>query len=164
VNPKSWAEPYNPIHCEATIAAFKARDLGLRSADRVGELRLGEPGFLSEGPQDRHGRHGDLQQRGVSPYMPSWYNFFKGAEVGCACQRIPKRHIPEGMTLDEYLRANGIKEEAFATDAKVSQAAISRYRTGKRKPRADVMQRIIFASRGAVQANDFFEIPPQAAE
>ena len=64
------------------------------------------------------------------------------------------------MTLDEFLTTKNIKEEAFAEMAKVSQAAISRYRTGKRTPRADVMQRIIDASGGLVEANDFFAMPP----
>jgi hypothetical protein len=63
------------------------------------------------------------------------------------------------MTLDAYLRARreaGESAHAFALRAKLTDAAVSRYRLGVRHPEPDAMQKIIDASGGEVTANDFF--------
>lgn len=62
------------------------------------------------------------------------------------------------MTLDDYLKASDLTEEAFAKRLSVSQPAVHRYRNG-RIPTPDVMQKIIEATDGAVTANDFFQLP-----
>lgn len=59
------------------------------------------------------------------------------------------------MTLDEWLTRTATKEDAFAAGIGTSQAAVNRYRHGRRIPRPAVMARIARATGGAVTANDF---------
>lgn len=59
------------------------------------------------------------------------------------------------MTLDDWLIHTRTKEEAFAALIGVSQAAVNRYRHGRRVPRPSVLARIGRATAGAVTANDF---------
>ncbi|MBP2299629.1 XRE family transcriptional regulator [Azospirillum picis] len=59
------------------------------------------------------------------------------------------------MTLDDWLTRTATKEEAFAALIGTSQAAVNRYRRGRRVPRPLVMARIVAATAGAVTANDF---------
>lgn len=67
------------------------------------------------------------------------------------------------MTLAQYLDQHEIKAEQFAALIGTSQAAVSRYMTGARHPRPDVMRRIIAATDGMVTANDFLSTLPQEA-
>lgn len=67
------------------------------------------------------------------------------------------------MTLDEFLRARKITEDAFAAEVGVTQPAINMIRHGKRLPSLKLMQRIIAATDGLVQPRDFFEIPETAS-
>lgn len=60
------------------------------------------------------------------------------------------------MTLAEYLKLSGLSLSAFAARAAVSEAAISRYASGKRTPRPDILRRICEASNGKVTPNDFY--------
>ncbi len=75
------------------------------------------------------------------------------------------------MKLDAYLRASGLSITAFAQQAGLSEAAISRYLSGKRSPRADAIRRIVRATRGRVQPEDLLPLlaapqpgPPGAAD
>ncbi len=58
------------------------------------------------------------------------------------------------MRIDEFLRDSGMSLSAFAQKAGVSEAAMSRYASGKRMPRPAVLRRIVDASGGMIQAND----------
>lgn len=62
------------------------------------------------------------------------------------------------MKLSAYLRASGLTITAFAQQAGLSEAAISRYLSGKRTPRADAIRRIVRASRGRVQPEDLLPV------
>ena len=70
------------------------------------------------------------------------------------------------MKLVEYLTVSGITLSNFAKSVGVSQASMSRYTAGNRVPRPAILRRIVAASDGAVQANDFFAPrdgpPPEA--
>ncbi|MCA6305262.1 MAG: helix-turn-helix transcriptional regulator [Phenylobacterium sp.] len=61
------------------------------------------------------------------------------------------------MKLAVYLAQPGVSQTQIARRVGVSQAAISRYATGRRVPRPDVMARIRDATGGQVQPNDWFE-------
>lgn len=68
------------------------------------------------------------------------------------------------MTLDDWLARTATKEDSFAASIGASQAAVNRYRHGRRMPRPAVMARIVAATGGAVTANDFHglpEVPPK---
>lgn len=54
------------------------------------------------------------------------------------------------MTLAEYLDAAGLTPAAFARELGVSRAALSRYLSGARRPRAAIAQRIAELTGGAV--------------
>lgn len=60
------------------------------------------------------------------------------------------------MELRAYLRQAGQSRETFASRIKVSTTALYRYLAGERVPHRDVMLRIVRATEGAVQPNDFF--------
>lgn len=55
------------------------------------------------------------------------------------------------------LSGSGFSVRDFAKTVNVTEAAMSRYVSGKRMPRTEIMQRIVDASHGEVQSNDFFE-------
>lgn len=71
--------------------------------------------------------------------MPKWYS--------------------SGMKLDDYLRQNNLTEQAFADLIGTSQATVNRYRNG-RIPEPEAMERIVKATTGAVQPNDFYQLSP----
>jgi hypothetical protein len=66
------------------------------------------------------------------------------------------------MRLSEYLDMTG---EGYATFGRriglASAGNARRYASGERVPRRDVMQRIVVATGGAVQPNDFFPAAPE---
>ncbi len=68
------------------------------------------------------------------------------------------------MTLAEYLRQSGQSLAAFAAEVGVSEASMSRYATGKRVPRKQILQRITAATGGKVQANDLLGTEAAAPE
>lgn len=61
--------------------------------------------------------------------------------------------------LDTYLKANGIKNAAFALQVGASEATISRLRSGKQTPSYPLLSRIAEATNGAVTPNDFLPLP-----
>lgn len=60
------------------------------------------------------------------------------------------------MNLRPYLSENGISPADFAREIRVEPASVHRYLTGERIPRLEILERIVQATKGAVQANDFF--------
>lgn len=60
------------------------------------------------------------------------------------------------MNLRPYLEENGISPAEFAREIRVEPASVHRYLSGERIPRPEILERIIQATNGAVQANDFF--------
>lgn len=65
------------------------------------------------------------------------------------------------MTLDEYLRTEGLTEKAFAKIVGVSQPHVHRYRTGESWPSRDAMIRIREATDYQVTSEDFLPPPPE---
>jgi transcriptional regulator with XRE-family HTH domain len=65
------------------------------------------------------------------------------------------------MTLDEYLRAEGITETAFARKIGLSQPQVNRIRSSKSWPGREVMARIYKATDEKVKPDDF--VPEVAA-
>lgn len=61
-----------------------------------------------------------------------------------------------GMTLDEWLRNTGTKEQVIALEVETSQATINRLRTGKRRPSIDLVIAIKRATGGAVTVADWY--------
>ena len=60
------------------------------------------------------------------------------------------------MNLGEYLKESGLSLSEFAEKVGVADASMSRYVAGKRVPKTNILRRIVEASGGRVQANDFF--------
>lgn len=60
------------------------------------------------------------------------------------------------MNLRPYLDENKISPAEFAKTIKVEPASVHRYLTGERIPRLEILERIVRATNGTVQANDFF--------
>lgn len=68
------------------------------------------------------------------------------------------------MRFDDYLSREKIGNEEFAGRLGVTPEAVRLWRLGKRTPRREIMERIRVETAGAVQANDFFATPSEAAE
>lgn len=76
------------------------------------------------------------------------------------------------MTLDHWLTSNGISAEDFGKTLGFSGQAVRYWRSGSRMPDANVVQRIVDATDGAVSVIDMHETrrgwlaaqQPEAAE
>jgi DNA-binding transcriptional regulator YdaS (Cro superfamily) len=68
-----------------------------------------------------------------------------------------------GMTLDQYLSENRIKQDAFATRLGISQPTVSRLVGGKQLPSPGLVKRIYWMTEGAVTPNDLFMLPRKVA-
>jgi transcriptional regulator with XRE-family HTH domain len=66
------------------------------------------------------------------------------------------------MTLSEYLDATKTSRAAFAEKIGVTPVALYRYMAGSRQPRRAVIDQIIRATDGKVQAGDLY-VPHQVA-
>jgi transcriptional regulator with XRE-family HTH domain len=64
------------------------------------------------------------------------------------------------MKLKDYLIGKKLTLEQFASVIGVEPAAVSRYASGARYPRRDIMRRIVDATDGQVSPNDFLDAPP----
>ncbi len=64
------------------------------------------------------------------------------------------------MNLKSYLDVKSITYSAFARQIGTSAEAVRRYAERARVPTQDVMRRIHAVTEGAVQPNDFFDLPP----
>ena len=67
------------------------------------------------------------------------------------------------MTLGEYLSWKKLTPEAFAKRIGVSRAAVSRYRSGDRRPEWKVIKRIVKETNGLVTADSFLTGPSSRA-
>lgn len=65
--------------------------------------------------------------------------------------------------LSSYLKERNLTVEQFGALIERSGATVSRIARGIQKPDSETMQRIIDATGGAVQPNDFFKLPESAA-
>jgi transcriptional regulator with XRE-family HTH domain len=61
------------------------------------------------------------------------------------------------MTIDSWLAQQGMTETEFAKAIGCTQAAVNRYRNG-RVPNVQTMRRIVKATSGQVQPNDFYAL------
>lgn len=61
------------------------------------------------------------------------------------------------MKLETYLEAHDIQPEKFAEMIGKHPESVRLYLKGQVIPRRDAMERIIKATNGKVQANDFFQ-------
>lgn len=61
------------------------------------------------------------------------------------------------MNLRSWLDQNNVTAAEFGRRVELSRSAVLRIAMGKRMPRPDAMRRIVEATAGAVQPNDFFE-------
>ncbi|SFL17903.1 helix-turn-helix domain-containing protein [Methylorubrum salsuginis] len=59
------------------------------------------------------------------------------------------------MTLTDYLREHGLTHAEFAAQIGATQAAVTRYANGRRKPSLAKIIRIESVTDGAVRAIDF---------
>lgn len=66
------------------------------------------------------------------------------------------------MKLDDYLKNQGLTAEAFAAITDISPSNVSKYRSGKLKPKTDAMRKIYAATGGTVTPNDFYDLPEPA--
>ncbi len=62
------------------------------------------------------------------------------------------------MKLADYLSKQNIPGAEFARRIEVSQEAVRRYVKGDRRPEWDVLARIVSATDGHVQPNDFLKL------
>jgi transcriptional regulator with XRE-family HTH domain len=60
------------------------------------------------------------------------------------------------MTLEEYLKLQGMTADAFARLIGVSRYTVNRYISGQRRPNYRVLSRIVRATGGKVTADSFF--------
>ena len=66
------------------------------------------------------------------------------------------------MGLDEFMRARGLTNAAFARLLDVTEMSVLRYRRGSRLPRRQVLEKIVTITNGMVTANDFFPAAQEA--
>lgn len=64
-----------------------------------------------------------------------------------------------GMTLDQYMKAKGLSDEAMAAMiGGVSAGGVGKWRRGERLPRLGEMSKIVKATDGKVLPNDFYGV------
>lgn len=63
--------------------------------------------------------------------------------------------------LGRYLSEHGITQAQFAEQIGCTQPAVARY-VGGRVPEAPILKRIVEATGGEVQPNDFFDLPDES--
>lgn len=64
------------------------------------------------------------------------------------------------MDLEKYLSDNKIEIPEFATKIGTTNEAVYQYLKRVRRPRADIMSRIMEATNQQVTANDFYRLTP----
>jgi len=76
----------------------------------------------------------------------------------------PNRKLDyQSMKLGDYLDQNGVTVKDFAGQLEMSPEAIRLYVAGRRVPRQEAMAKIIQATGGKVEPNDFFVADGSAA-
>ncbi|MEG9524267.1 MAG: helix-turn-helix transcriptional regulator [Hyphomicrobiales bacterium] len=66
------------------------------------------------------------------------------------------------MRLTDYLRQHELTHTEFAAKIGATQAAVTRYVNGRRKPSLNKLLVIERVTEGAVQARDFADVPAPA--
>lgn len=61
-----------------------------------------------------------------------------------------------GMTLNDFIKANGMTHESFGKVVGVTQATINRYVRGERFPSPDMIRKIETATEGQVAVADWY--------
>lgn len=70
-----------------------------------------------------------------------------------------------GMTLDDYLRTDGVSAKALAAELHISEASLSRIRRGEQNITRETIRQIVEATAGAVTADDLvFHVSPVTAD
>src|SRR5205807_3050901 len=69
----------------------------------------------------------------------------------CNCCTLP------GMTLNDYLTANGLTDADFADLIRRDRTTVLRWRRGTTQPDWSGLQAVLNATGGAVKPNDFLE-------
>lgn len=64
------------------------------------------------------------------------------------------------MTLAEWMAENGINDDQLAIALEIDRSTASRFRRGKLLPSSAIIAKIAEVTKGAVQPNSFFGIPP----
>lgn len=63
------------------------------------------------------------------------------------------------MKLKDWRKANNVTLDQMAVELNVTQSTIVRWENGSRDPDALAKQRIFIVTRGAVEPNDFYDVP-----
>ena len=61
------------------------------------------------------------------------------------------------MKLSDYLAQDGVSIFALAEMVGVTPQAIYRWADGSRRPRAGALEKLVVATKGQVQPNDFYQ-------
>lgn len=61
-------------------------------------------------------------------------------DIGAKCIEVER--TPLDYTIDKLLKENGLQQKTLADAIDVSESSISKYRTGERKPKVDVLTKI----------------------
>jgi transcriptional regulator with XRE-family HTH domain len=68
------------------------------------------------------------------------------------------------MTLAAWIAAKKVPDNVFARQIGVSRVTLFRFKTGRRIPDRQTMERIVIATNGAVTPNEFFDVPSKSEE
>lgn len=68
------------------------------------------------------------------------------------------------MKLETYLSSKSLTRTEFAELIGTTQASVSRYVTGERRPSIEMIDKIDKATKGKVKMRDWFKEIPEAAE
>lgn len=63
------------------------------------------------------------------------------------------------MKLADYLKATNTSMSDMADSIGVKVPSVHRYAAGQRIPHPDIMAKVVSATKGAVQPNDFYPAP-----
>ena len=67
-----------------------------------------------------------------------------------------------GMTLAEWMASNDFTDDLLAERLDIDRSTASRFRRGKLLPSSAVIAKIAELTKGEVQPNTFFGLPPAA--
>ena len=151
------------VHCPETntVKIGFATNPWLRftkiQSDAPGELRLLA---VEDGGKEReaeiHARFAAHRRRG------EWFNYALPIQAHIASlppfAKYSNRKMLGGA-LGEWLHKNQVSSIAFAKRVGTSDATVSRMCAGIHIPRKEVMRRIFIETQGAVQPNDFYDLP-----
>lgn len=111
--------------------------------------------------RELHKRYAGLWRRG------EWFDY--GPDLQSHVASLPPALKPNskralGGTLGAWLRENDLTLREFARISGCTISSLSCICAGTRIPRKEAMRRIFAVTRGAVQPNDFYDLPDLPAE